>query len=208
MKLLTEVWRSTTEFDDMDMNELRSSFISFFGKVSFFMFASSLSTSVMFDYPIIAILYLFSSFIPQVVYSAKSASKKNGDLFYIISSAMNRTYLAIYYYMYPYNIAMNSLYRNAAIIGILFLWIQVIIIILQNRFGGGFFLPESVRPRPYDYHSSLPPPGTECAICMANIEEGDDSMVTPCNHYFHSECLERWMQEQYICPLCRHTLPS
>lgn len=33
-------------------------------------------------------------------------------------------------------------------------------------------------------------------------------MFTPCQHLFHTECLERWMEVKMECPCCRQELPS
>ena len=33
-------------------------------------------------------------------------------------------------------------------------------------------------------------------------------MITPCNHVFHSDCLERWMKVKNTCPDCRAELPN
>ncbi|KAF5104610.1 hypothetical protein DV451_000523 [Geotrichum candidum] len=32
-------------------------------------------------------------------------------------------------------------------------------------------------------------------------------MVTPCQHVFHTECLEMWMRSRLQCPICRNPLP-
>ncbi len=32
-------------------------------------------------------------------------------------------------------------------------------------------------------------------------------MLTPCNHFFHSKCLHRWMDVKMECPTCRRMLP-
>lgn len=52
----------------------------------------------------------------------------------------------------------------------------------------------------------------ECAICYSSIEvEGVSNsgnyMLTPCDHLFHTNCLERWMEQKLECPICRHALP-
>jgi len=31
-------------------------------------------------------------------------------------------------------------------------------------------------------------------------------MKTPCDHYFHKRCLERWFQNKVECPYCRSEL--
>eukprot|EP01024_Parvocaulis_polyphysoides_P011139 TRINITY_DN13913_c0_g1_i2.p1 TRINITY_DN13913_c0_g1~~TRINITY_DN13913_c0_g1_i2.p1 ORF type:complete len:307 (-),score=14.81 TRINITY_DN13913_c0_g1_i2:54-974(-) len=45
-----------------------------------------------------------------------------------------------------------------------------------------------------------------CSICLDEIVEGDDgSTVLACMHWFHRECLQRWIRtrgNQVACPLC------
>ena len=45
----------------------------------------------------------------------------------------------------------------------------------------------------------------ECAICFVEFKE--DDMITPLScdikHYFHTECIERWIKVKNECPLCR-----
>jgi len=46
---------------------------------------------------------------------------------------------------------------------------------------------------------------TECTICL--LEYTDETKTnTKCNHMFHIECLDRWLQANNTCPLCRHIL--
>ncbi|KAL6453976.1 TUL1 Transmembrane E3 ubiquitin-protein ligase 1 [Candida maltosa Xu316] len=59
-----------------------------------------------------------------------------------------------------------------------------------------------------------------CPICMTDLnlpvvvkEENKkkvntkEYMITPCDHVFHTECLESWMQLKLQCPVCRSGLP-
>ncbi|XP_042475093.1 E3 ubiquitin-protein ligase RNF13-like [Macadamia integrifolia] len=50
----------------------------------------------------------------------------------------------------------------------------------------------------------------ECAVCLMKLEDGDEMRVLQCNHDFHKECLDQWLEkEQLTCPLCRrHVLPE
>ena len=41
----------------------------------------------------------------------------------------------------------------------------------------------------------------QCSICMADIE-GPGSVLRPCGHCFHGECIDRWLRESAACPLC------
>lgn len=40
----------------------------------------------------------------------------------------------------------------------------------------------------------------ECTICLEAVES--DASVTPCNHVFHGDCLQRWLQVKTFCPNC------
>jgi hypothetical protein len=45
---------------------------------------------------------------------------------------------------------------------------------------------------------------TECAICKDDMDYGDDITRLPaCRHYFHHNCLIRWINLQGWCPVCR-----
>jgi len=33
-------------------------------------------------------------------------------------------------------------------------------------------------------------------------------MMTPCNHFFHSDCLELWIEKKLECPFCRSKIPA
>ena len=46
----------------------------------------------------------------------------------------------------------------------------------------------------------------ECVICfevMHNSEESRQVIKTPCNHYFHNNCISEWIQINNTCPVCR-----
>ncbi|BEJ13400.1 hypothetical protein CspHIS471_0305740 [Cutaneotrichosporon sp. HIS471] len=47
-----------------------------------------------------------------------------------------------------------------------------------------------------------------CAICQDDYEPSQFVLVTPCNHMYHSSCLERWIKTPNVssCPMCRRDL--
>lgn len=48
----------------------------------------------------------------------------------------------------------------------------------------------------------------DCVICMSNVVvNGRNRMATPCDHVFHEECLQEWMDVKMECPTCRRILP-
>jgi hypothetical protein len=56
-----------------------------------------------------------------------------------------------------------------------------------------------------DVSSSSP----DCVICMNAVDAWarNERMVTPCNHFFHTKCLTKWMDIKQECPTCRGALP-
>ena len=50
----------------------------------------------------------------------------------------------------------------------------------------------------------------DCVICYSPIDTRNPRryMLSPCDHLFHRECLEQWMEVKMECPICRKNLPS
>ncbi|XP_026395898.1 RING-H2 finger protein ATL11-like [Papaver somniferum] len=47
----------------------------------------------------------------------------------------------------------------------------------------------------------------ECAVCLSTFEDGDMLRLLPCNHVFHTGCVDRWIvSESSTCPVCRRDL--
>jgi hypothetical protein len=45
-------------------------------------------------------------------------------------------------------------------------------------------------------------PGTSCAICLCDYEEGESLRRLPCGHHFHCRCADKWLGRNKRCPLC------
>ena len=46
-----------------------------------------------------------------------------------------------------------------------------------------------------------------CPICLMDVEKDNEYYEIKCNHIFHKECLEKWLEKyNYICPVCRTEL--
>lgn len=46
-------------------------------------------------------------------------------------------------------------------------------------------------------------PPNECCVCSEPYSAEMPMKKTPCKHYFHTECLEKWLKVARTCPLCR-----
>eukprot|EP01114_Cavostelium_apophysatum_P021365 TRINITY_DN7438_c0_g1_i1.p1 TRINITY_DN7438_c0_g1~~TRINITY_DN7438_c0_g1_i1.p1 ORF type:complete len:347 (-),score=36.12 TRINITY_DN7438_c0_g1_i1:69-1109(-) len=47
---------------------------------------------------------------------------------------------------------------------------------------------------------------TTCAICLANYETDEEIRFLPCNHHFHTECVDQWLEINATCPFCKRSV--
>jgi len=47
-----------------------------------------------------------------------------------------------------------------------------------------------------------------CMICNENYKLGEEAKLMPCKHYYHHDCILKWLELHNTCPLCRHELPT
>jgi E3 ubiquitin-protein ligase SIS3 len=43
---------------------------------------------------------------------------------------------------------------------------------------------------------------TQCAICLTTLNPGEYTRNIPCQHLFHSTCLDQWLLMKHTCPVC------
>lgn len=46
------------------------------------------------------------------------------------------------------------------------------------------------------------PTGMGCAVCLCDFEAGESLRQLPCKHFFHEQCVDRWLVRNKRCPLC------
>uniref|UniRef100_A0A2P2JZ97 RING-type E3 ubiquitin transferase n=1 Tax=Rhizophora mucronata TaxID=61149 RepID=A0A2P2JZ97_RHIMU len=52
----------------------------------------------------------------------------------------------------------------------------------------------------------LLPEDAECCVCLTAYEDGVELHTLPCNHHFHSTCIEKWLKMNATCPLCKYNI--
>jgi len=45
-----------------------------------------------------------------------------------------------------------------------------------------------------------------CVICMCEFEVENSIRILPCAHEFHCECVDKWLETNLTCPICRSTV--
>ena len=46
----------------------------------------------------------------------------------------------------------------------------------------------------------------KCSICLCEFEIGEEKSTLPCLHYFHFNCIEKWIKRKKYCPICKYEL--
>lgn len=59
-----------------------------------------------------------------------------------------------------------------------------------------------------DLTNTKPSHRTACAICLEQFKIGDTVRTIPCFHTFHTTCIDPWLRNKAICPICKHTAIS
>jgi len=176
----------------------------------------------------VLVLIAHSYWVPQIFTNAVRESREPFHKHYIYGMSATRLFIPLYLYGCPQNLAkvilVAEMKPNYAMCLTLLGWtaVQIWLLHLQQKLGPRFMIPAHFLPPRYDYSRPLSRSlkddleagegDHECPICyqeVALVISRDERgyMLTPCDHIFHPQCLERWMQQKLECPVCRASLP-
>eukprot|EP00542_Grammatophora_oceanica_P003047 CAMPEP_0194066554 /NCGR_PEP_ID=MMETSP0009_2-20130614/86088_1 /TAXON_ID=210454 /ORGANISM="Grammatophora oceanica, Strain CCMP 410" /LENGTH=410 /DNA_ID=CAMNT_0038719519 /DNA_START=525 /DNA_END=1757 /DNA_ORIENTATION=- len=57
-----------------------------------------------------------------------------------------------------------------------------------------------------DVEKELPEEARQCLVCLEEFEKGDTRKTLPCLHGFHDACINKWLQQNGSCPICKHKI--
>ncbi|KAL5571153.1 hypothetical protein UlMin_020750 [Ulmus minor] len=161
--------------------------------------------------PILLLMYSF--WIPQIITNVIRDSRKPLHPHYVLGVTVTRLAIPLYIFGCPNNFMRIEPDKNWCICLCIFIGIQASVLLLQHYLGSRWFIPRQILPEKYSYFRRFDQQSnhaTDCVICMTSIDitqRSNDCMVTPCDHFFHSGCLQRWMDIKMECPTCRRSLP-
>lgn len=49
-------------------------------------------------------------------------------------------------------------------------------------------------------------PNLECSICLIEFNENDRCRQLPCDHIFHTQCIDQWFTVSVLCPMCKRNI--
>ncbi|CAN6211710.1 unnamed protein product [Urochloa humidicola] len=132
---------------------------------------------------------------------------------YILGMTVTRLAIPLYIFGCPSNFMRIEPDKKWCIAVTVFMGIQAAVLLLQHYLGSRCFIPRQILPEKYCYHRKVEDSTNQpidCVICMTTIDltqRTSEYMVAPCEHIFHSGCLQRWMDIKMECPTCRRSLP-
>ena len=47
---------------------------------------------------------------------------------------------------------------------------------------------------------------SKCMICLSNYQFGNKISSLPCFHFFHLNCIKKWLFQQKRCPICKYDI--
>ncbi|KAL5198385.1 hypothetical protein ABZP36_001897 [Zizania latifolia] len=161
--------------------------------------------------PLLFLMYSF--WVPQIVTNVIRDTRKPLHPQYILGMTITRLAIPLYIFGCPSNFMRIEPDKKWCIAVTIFMGIQAAVLLLQHYFGSRCFIPRQILPEKYCYHRKVEDnvnQPIDCVICMTTIDltqRTSEYMVAPCEHTFHSGCLQRWMDIKMECPTCRRSLP-
>ncbi|KAL5196501.1 hypothetical protein ABZP36_000013 [Zizania latifolia] len=161
--------------------------------------------------PLLFLMYSF--WVPQIVTNVIRDTRKPLHPQYILGMTITRLAIPLYIFGCPSNFMRIEPDKKWCIAVTIFMGIQAAVLLLQHYFGSRCFIPHQILPEKHCYHRKVEDNTNQpidCVICMTTIDltqRASEYMVAPCEHIFHSGCLQRWMDIKMECPTCRRSLP-
>ena len=173
LRILFLAWRARNR-DIIDMQVFRKKLLRFYLLFYVFLFTTLISIKIWYSYFFFTFILFASTWICQIIYSAKQGTKPPMSYLYICSTSFSKISICFYIKAFRNNIfGYRPNYLKVFIVsGVIIL--EAIILFLQKFFGAKCIIPKRFRKKGYNYYKnkneiSESDKELECVICLDKI---------------------------------------
>ena len=173
LRILFLVWKARNS-DITNMRIFRKKLLKFYLFFYVFLFLSLISVKIWYSYFICTLILMGSTWICQIIYSAKKGTKPPMSYSYILSASFSKISLCIYLKGYKSNIfGYRPNYLKVVIVSFV-ISVEALILMIQKFFGAKFIIPKKFRKQGYDYYRkeseiNEEEKENECVICLDKL---------------------------------------
>ena len=183
LRILFLAWRARNR-DITDMQLFRKKLLRFYLLFYLFLFTTLISVKLWYSYFFFTFILFASTWICQIIYSAKQGTKPPMSYLYILSTSFSKISISFYIKAYKNNIfGYRPNYTKVLIVSCVII-LEAAILFLQKFFGAKIIIPKRFRTKVYNYYKSEKEISdndkeVECVICLDKIgnieiqEEGE-----------------------------------
>lgn len=141
-------------FETMQMmtRQFRNIYIAFYAAMFILMFV----LTMILRYPQVYMPVLFSFWVPQIVMQAKENTHRSMTWSFLVGMSATRFFTPLYLLGCPYNFLNLDVYPGTLTVTGMWLAVQIGVLILQDKLGPRWFVPQRFLPEIYRYHRAIP----------------------------------------------------
>lgn len=190
LRILFLAWRARNR-DITDMQLFRKKLLRFYLLFYLFLFTTLISVKLWYSYFFFTFILFASTWICQIIYSAKQGTKPPMSYLYILSTSFSKISISFYIKAYKNNIfGYRPNYTKVLIVSFVIIF-EAAILFLQKFFGAKIIIPKRFRAKVYNYYKNENEitdndKEVECVICLdkiGNIEIQDESEINKENSF-------------------------
>ncbi|CAD8046848.1 unnamed protein product [Paramecium primaurelia] len=211
------VWSQRLQNAFVERREYKKKLVITYLTIWIFMIVNRIVFSI-FRYSFYYMLTQAFILYPQIIHNLRLGGKYKLNKVYIFGVLSSKFFFYVYLRSCPVNVMglkPDYLFVGEFIAIYLF---SLLLLILQSKYGSRCLIPKCLKPKKFQFLQKVKVNNEmECSICLnplyLNPTDTDDRslvkslicqiMVTPCQHQFHQQCLESWINVQKNCPICR-----